>query len=42
VIAIATPARKAAVVAERILEGRARELGDAHMDQTGLPMRIVY
>lgn len=28
--------------AERILEGRARELGDAHMDQTGLPMRIVY
>ena len=28
--------------AERILEGRARELGDARMDQTGLPMRIVY
>ena len=28
--------------AERIFEGRARELGDAHMDQTGLPMRIVY
>jgi hypothetical protein len=28
--------------AERILEGRARELGDAHIDQTGLPMRIVY
>ena len=28
--------------AERILEGRARELGDARVDQTGLPMRIVY
>jgi len=28
--------------AERILEGRARELGDARTDQTGLPMRIVY
>ncbi len=28
--------------AERILDGRARELGDAHLDLTGLPMRIVY
>jgi predicted RNase H-like nuclease len=28
--------------AERILEGRARELGDARADLTGLPMRIVY
>lgn len=28
--------------AERILAGRARELGDARADLTGLPMRIVY
>ncbi len=28
--------------AERIAAGRARELGDAHVDVTGLPMRIVY
>jgi predicted RNase H-like nuclease len=28
--------------AERIAAGRAQELGDAHMDVTGLPMRIVY
>ncbi|HWW60630.1 MAG TPA: DUF429 domain-containing protein, partial [Thermoanaerobaculia bacterium] len=28
--------------AQRIQEGRARELGDAHVDVTGLPMRIVY
>ena len=28
--------------AERILDGRARTLGDARADQTGLPMRIVY
>lgn len=28
--------------AERIHAGRARELGDAHVDVTGLPMRIVY
>lgn len=28
--------------AERILAGRARELGDARSDLTGLPMRIVY
>lgn len=28
--------------AERIAEGRSRELGDAHVDVTGLPMRIVY
>jgi predicted RNase H-like nuclease len=28
--------------AERIAAGRARELGDAHADVTGLPMRIVY
>lgn len=28
--------------AERIATGRARELGDAHIDVTGLPMRIVY
>ena len=28
--------------AERIVAGRAQELGDAHVDVTGLPMRIVY
>jgi predicted RNase H-like nuclease len=28
--------------AERIVAGRARELGDARADVTGLPMRIVY
>ncbi|MFZ2490450.1 MAG: DUF429 domain-containing protein [Thermoanaerobaculia bacterium] len=28
--------------AERIADGRARELGDGHCDATGLPMRIVY
>jgi predicted RNase H-like nuclease len=28
--------------AERIAAGRAQELGDAHLDVTGLPMRIVY
>jgi len=28
--------------AERIAAGRASELGDAHLDMTGLPMRIVY
>ena len=28
--------------AERILAGRARELGDSRADLTGLPMRIVY
>jgi len=28
--------------AERILAGRARDLGDARADLTGLPMRIVY
>ena len=28
--------------AERIQSGRAQELGDAHVDMTGLPMRIVY
>jgi predicted RNase H-like nuclease len=28
--------------AERIASGRSRELGDAHVDMTGLPMRIVY
>jgi predicted RNase H-like nuclease len=28
--------------AERIAAGRSRELGDAHVDVTGLPMRIVY
>ena len=28
--------------AERILDGRSRELGDARVDLTGLPMRIVY
>ncbi len=28
--------------AERIAAGRHRELGDAHLDVTGLPMRIVY
>ena len=28
--------------AERIATGRSRELGDAHVDMTGLPMRIVY
>lgn len=28
--------------AERILAGRARDLGDARLDLTGLPMRIVY
>lgn len=28
--------------AERIAAGRAQELGDAHKDVTGLPMRIVY
>jgi predicted RNase H-like nuclease len=28
--------------AERILAGRSQSLGDAHADQTGLPMRIVY
>ena len=28
--------------AERIAAGRAQELGDAHVDVTGLPMRIVY
>lgn len=28
--------------AQRIAEGKARELGDGHRDSTGLPMRIVY
>ena len=28
--------------AERIMAGRSSELGDAHQDMTGLPMRIVY
>jgi predicted RNase H-like nuclease len=28
--------------AERILAGTSRELGDAHVDRTGLAMRIVY
>jgi|GEM_PF-91876 len=28
--------------AERIAAGRAQELGDMHVDLTGLPMRIVY
>jgi predicted RNase H-like nuclease len=28
--------------AERVFAGRACELGDAHRDMTGLPMRIVY
>jgi predicted RNase H-like nuclease len=28
--------------AERIAQGNARELGDAHLDVTGLPMRIAY
>jgi predicted RNase H-like nuclease len=28
--------------AERIHDGVAQTLGDAHADRTGLPMRIVY